>query len=106
MSLPGSPDSKSTAGRSPSFGTLRTSGRWRGEWFVGRQGVKLWKCRRNKIIARCGSEYGPEAIRRLEQGLSIVYEQDGILIRERPDRRRFAIRSEVDGSATILYELE
>jgi len=28
------------------------------------------------------------------------------LIEERPDRKRFAIRSEIDGSATILYELE
>jgi len=59
-----------------------------------------------KIIARYGPEYGPEAIRRLEHGLAIIYEQDGILIEERPDRKRFAIRSEIDGSATILYELE
>lgn len=52
-----------------------------------------------------GPEYGPAAIRQLTDGFSIVYAKDGVLIEERPNGQRFAIRSEVDGSATILYEL-
>jgi hypothetical protein len=52
-----------------------------------------------------GPEYGPEAIRQLTDGFSIVYAKDGVLIEERPNGQRFAIRSEADGSATILYEL-
>jgi len=52
-----------------------------------------------------GAEYGPEAIRQLTDGFSIVYAKDGVLIEERPNGQRFAIRSEADGSATILYEL-
>ena len=52
-----------------------------------------------------GAEYGPEAIRRLTSGFSIVYAKNGVLIEERPNGQRFAIRSEADGSATILYEL-
>jgi len=32
--------------------------------------------------------------------------ENGVLIEERPNGQRFAIRSEADGSATILYELE
>jgi len=52
-----------------------------------------------------GPEYGPEAIRQLTNGFSIAYSENGVLIEERPNGQRFAIRSEVDGSATILYEL-
>ena len=52
-----------------------------------------------------GPEYGPEAIRQLTDGFSIVYAKDGVPIEERPNGQRFAIRSEADGSATILYEL-
>jgi len=61
--------------------------------------------RRTETSGLYGPQYGPEAIRRLEAGLSIVYMRGGILIKELPDRRRFAIRSEQDGSATILSEL-
>jgi len=53
-----------------------------------------------------GPEYGPAAIRRLTDGFSIAYLEDGVLIEERPNGQRFAIRSEADGSATILFELE
>jgi len=53
-----------------------------------------------------GPEYGPEAIRQLTDGFSIAYSENGVLIEERPNGQRFAIRSELDGSATILYELE
>ncbi len=60
--------------------------------------------RRKVTSGLYGPQYGPEAIRRLEAGLSIVYMRGGILTKELPDRRRFAIRSELDGSATILYE--
>ncbi len=61
--------------------------------------------RRQETAGQYGPQYGPEAIRRLEAGLSIIYLTDGTLIEEFPDRRRFAIRSELDGSATMLYEL-
>ncbi len=53
-----------------------------------------------------GPEYGPEAIRQLTNGFSIAYYEDGVLLEERPNGQRFAIRSDADGSATILYELE
>ncbi len=53
-----------------------------------------------------GPEYGPEAVRQLTDGFSTAYSEDGVLIEERPNGQRFAIRSELDGSATILYELK
>jgi len=52
-----------------------------------------------------GPEYGPAAIRQLTNGFSIAYSKDGVLIEERPNGQRFAIRTEADGSATVLYEL-
>ena len=52
-----------------------------------------------------GPEYGPEAIRQLINGFSIAYYENDVLIEERPNGQRFAVRTEADGSATILYEL-
>jgi hypothetical protein len=40
-----------------------------------------------------GPEYGPEAIRQLTDGFSIAYSENGVLIEERPNGQRFAIRS-------------
>ncbi len=52
-----------------------------------------------------GPEYGLEALRRLQEGLSIVYMRDGILIEEFPDGRRYEIRVEADDSTKVVREL-
>ena len=52
-----------------------------------------------------GPEYGLEAVRRLREGVSIVYMRDGILIEEFPDGRRYEIRVEADDSTTVVREL-
>jgi hypothetical protein len=55
-----------------------------------------------------GPEYGPEAIRRLEAGFSIVYSEndsDDSIIEEHADGRRFLVRVEPDSSVTNLREL-
>jgi len=49
-----------------------------------------------------GAEYGPEAIRQLTDGSSIVYAKDGLLIEERPNGQRFAIRSEADARSASI----
>lgn len=52
-----------------------------------------------------GPEYGPEAVRRLHAGYPICYMENGMLLEEYPDGRRYEIRVEADGSATFLREL-
>lgn len=52
-----------------------------------------------------GPEYGLEAIRRLEAGYPIVYEEHGTLTEEFPDGRRFAIRVDATGAIVHVHEL-
>lgn len=48
-----------------------------------------------------GPEYGPEARRQLEAGFPIVYLEDGILIEEQPDGRRFRVCRDAQGRRTL-----
>jgi len=52
-----------------------------------------------------GPGYGLEAVRRLNEGLSIVYRRDGMLIEEFPDGRRYEIRVEDDDRTTVVREI-
>jgi hypothetical protein len=54
-----------------------------------------------------GPDYGLEAIRRLEAGYAITYQNhaDGILTKEYPNGRRFEMRVDPDGSIKQIREL-
>jgi hypothetical protein len=56
--------------------------------------------------SKYGPEYGSEAIRRLEAGFSVVYDdEDGTLVEEFPDGRRFAIDVKPEGVIVHLREM-
>ncbi|MGH7707876.1 MAG: hypothetical protein ACREM6_08135 [Vulcanimicrobiaceae bacterium] len=50
-------------------------------------------------------EHGIEATRRLRAGLPIAYVEDGVLVHENPDGRRYEVRIEATGSATFVREV-
>jgi hypothetical protein len=49
--------------------------------------------------------YGLEAIRRLKAGFPIVYMEDGIVVEEHPDGRRYEIGADEDARTFVVREI-